>query len=493
MSSVEKVNLYRHIANSDQINGELRKWIFRIAKFCDTYNKITNANINLYFYRPADPVKMCGYVELTPQVLQDLISSEHFTGPSGKYVSQRAILTTIYRFAMNFARMLWRILELPSFKTLSDVTATYDMLDLDELEKHVTFVMYKHGLNIDSAKDPLVQLRDYFSPFQDIYNMSTYPSIATSITQPVGTDTVTSFMAYNYSTGRLRLCQDPKWKELNRVNIRDINAINQSLCHFEQQIVNPYIIKSVNRANNTIEEFLPWDTGKVLYQVNKESDFGKLATRMKKYVRCGPSCSTQMMLDCAALFGVDVYAALLLICPWMEAAKDHSLFEILLAADPYLYLHTYIPAKEDKLGDSQEVAFLTNMFNENFQAKALVAQKGGKSKKTKQKGGEPSDIDKDMTQNTNTSKNASTCEIKTSLNSLILDEGLILPTFNLSPTPSKSTDFFYQEKPFPTIVNSQSVPNLSSVCNGSIDFKCGVSQGGSRKSNPPTKTRLLRH
>jgi hypothetical protein len=104
---------------------------------------------------------------------------------------------------------------------------------------------------------------------------------------------------------------------------------------------------------------LPWETGGMLYSVNPNSAFAKVAGFYNKQTMCGPSTTMEMMLDCAKLFGIDEKIATLAIASWMDIANDHSLFEILLAANPYFTTQHYAFSNEG--GDTPELNFLVNL------------------------------------------------------------------------------------------------------------------------------------
>jgi hypothetical protein len=155
-----------------------------------------------------------------------------------------------------------------------------------------------------------------------------------------------TWMLYGGTTGvRLRNNSINATKQITHSLLAEYGC---PLCPAEKQVLG-------DQPANT----LPWETGGMLYSVNSNSAFAKVAGFYNKQTMCGPSTTMEMMLDCAKLFGIDERIATLAIAPWMDIANDHSLFEILLAANPYFTTQHYAFSGEG--GDTPELNFLVNL------------------------------------------------------------------------------------------------------------------------------------
>jgi hypothetical protein len=286
-----------------------------------------------------------------------VVANPQKTIDDSKFANQRVLLTTIYRFARIFAGLLWRSINIVG-KWKDLVENFTGILDTDELIQHIDFVFEKHGIAIDvSSLDRVHVLKNIFGTsnsqlepkslqtFIDAQSTA-YPSILTSLTQPIGGDAPMTWMLYGGTTGvRLRNNSINATKQITQSLLAEYGC---PLCPAELEVLR---IPPVGP--------LPWETGGMLYSVNPNSAFAKVAGFYNKQTMCGPSTTMEMMLDCAKLFGIDEKIATLAIASWMDIANDHSLFEILLAANPYFTTQHYAFSNEG--GDTPELNFLVNL------------------------------------------------------------------------------------------------------------------------------------
>lgn len=317
-------NFIQIVYNNENITKALREWLRKICIFCEFLGLKSDDSIGTFFVTfPNDLQKkgMYGYCDLDIRLLQRMINEN---------VPQRVLLTTIYRFSKHFAGLLWRAIELTEgSKTMQEFLNIFqNVLDADELSMHANFVLQKHGMEFSESEDPIKALYKTFFDTRygiNIYEANTYPSIMTSLTQPVGNDPVSSWMMYGGSQA-VRITPQPH-------SVRP-------------DIKEDHLQPRFEREAGSIAQ---WITGSSLYKVNEKSLFYKLAMKSNKDVLTGPSCTTQMMLDCALLFGIDIKLVLLAIIPWMVVPKDHTIFEILIVANSYLTDHEYKVDKHDEV------------------------------------------------------------------------------------------------------------------------------------------------
>lgn len=347
------------IYQNQNITITLQLWLQKICTFCERM-KMTDDNISNFFPSTNANQEIYGYVPITIANLQILVNPNNISN-----LNQRVLLTTIYRFAKVFAGILWKaiLLATEDIKRLGTsvhkylVDKTGNVLDSAELEVHSRFVLQKHGLSYNTNDDALKQLYDVFlrenSDNFFTTNSSTYPSIITSLTQPVGNDCVGAWMTYN-GQNAVRVRRNP----------------NEP---FTQKGSLEVLLNGTETGSQA-----SWKTGSMLYSVNENCDFAKMARKYNREIICGPSCTTQMMLDCALMFGIDVNTALIAIIPWMVAPGDHSLFEILIAANPYLISHQYTI-------DKKEIDFLRELFPNLPQNAGKIEKKKSKACKSKAK------------------------------------------------------------------------------------------------------------
>ena len=386
-----KLELYRTIHSSSIVTNHLKDWLMRICQLCEKLGISDEAQFKQCFPDiTSDPKKTCGYMNITVDNLEKavtVVANPQKAIDDSKFANQRVLLTTIYRFARIFAGLLWRCINIAgNWDAL--VENFTGILDTDELIQHIDFVFEKHGIAVDVSRfDRIDVLKKLFGTSNSLQTFidtqsTAYPSILTSLTQPIGGDAPMTWMLYGGTTGvRLR------YQETNKSNqiTQGLLAIyGCGLCNAEKGIL-----------GDQPGDPLPWETGGMLYSVNPNSAFAKVAAFYNKKTMCGPSTTMEMMLDCAKLFGIDERIATLAIAPWMDIANDHSLFEILLAANPYFTTQHY--AFSDEGGDTPEINFLVNLYNvthpptpsggsrkiEKKQAKKTL------SKTKKMKGGNP--------------------------------------------------------------------------------------------------------
>lgn len=358
-----KCTLYHDIVNNRMLTNMLKKWLGKIYQLCYNHKQLympADTNFNMYFQQEKNPQAMCGYIDITIQNLIDMIDIQD------KGYNQRTLLTTIYRFARVYAKVIWDFVHYKS--TLDEVwnaMGAADVIDKGELKRHMLFVLQKHGITLSGMNaDPVDALKKTFIPDLNMFlSDTTYPCLMTSITQPIGFDPVGLWMT-GYSE-KARQNNNP-YNDNKRTIINKLTGCSTALCQQE--------LKYTTDPKT-------WITGAVMFSVNPNSNFAKLAEKYKKFTRCGPSCTTQMMLDCALLFGMDPYHVLFTLLPWMELTKDHSLFEICLAADAYLPFDKYVLVEESgpQKNDKEEYNFIVKLYNRIFGKQLLQA--GGKRKK----------------------------------------------------------------------------------------------------------------
>jgi hypothetical protein len=389
-----KEQLYGSICGNVAITQHLQDWLRKICIFCEKIlvlegRALTNENIAFFFSCGTSTIEMAGYVPISLALLQHMIESQ-------QNINQRVLLTTILRFLKHFAKCLW--LAISRHTSMSEMMSVLDnTLDAKEVERHIRFVLHKHGINTGTSGDVVSQLHSVFDieGFNRIINDTTYPSITTSLTQPIGTDIVASIMSYRYNGMSTRIGQAFR----RYINVQTLATYGAQLCPLEISII----------GQNITNDILPWQTGAYLYAVNPLSDFAYLVTKYKKFHRCGPSCTTQMMLDAALLFGMDVHHVFMAIIPWMEIAKDHSLFEMLIVANAYLPFDEYQMEEEQTFDDLKERTFVAKMYNTYFQGSVAIGGKIDKynknriDNKRKMKGSGPSldDYDRGFKTSTN--------------------------------------------------------------------------------------------
>lgn len=368
-----KANLYTRIQSDVNVTVSLKKWLYNIFTFC--YNHEINiqllGSIDPYFptSSPSDSTSISGYISITQDVIKSLFDSK----TPLEHANQRVILTTIYRFSRVFASLLWNAIVKLGREDLSKLSVDEvnrcfgGCLDVDELRRHMQFTLHKHGVitNTTDSEDPAKLLYTSFvtepSTFvSELRNL--WPSILTSVTQPVGTNPVSVWMI-EYRADQTRLTNNPRNDNM-KVTEERLRTYGAPLCELERrQGANPQL----------------WLTGGMLYHVNPNSQFANMAAQYGKRIITGPSSTTQMMLDCALLFGIDVHHALLSIIPWMDVCNDHTPFEILLAANAYLPFDQYLFKNNMRSGvdnDEDEITFLSLIAR-----RALVAQQTGGEKK----------------------------------------------------------------------------------------------------------------
>lgn len=365
-----KCTLYHDIVNNRMLTNMLKKWLGKIYQLCYNHKQLympEDRNFNMYFQQEKNPQAMCGYIDITIQNLIDMIDIQD------KGYNQRTLLTAIYRFARVYAKVIWDFVHYKS--TLDEVwnaMGAADVIDKGELKRHMLFVLQKHGITLSGMNaNPVDALKKTFIPdLNKFLSDTTYPCLMTSITQPIGFDPVGLWMT-GYSE-KARQNNNP-YNDNKRTIIEDLTKCGTALCQQE--------LKYTTDPKT-------WITGAVMFSVNPNSNFAKLAEKYKKFTRCGPSCTTQMMLDCALLFGMDPYHVLFTLLPWMELTKDHSLFEICLAADAYLPFDKYVLVQESgpQKNDKEEYNFIVNLYNRIF-GKQLSQAGGKRKKKVASKGG----------------------------------------------------------------------------------------------------------
>lgn len=379
-----KVELYKKIHGQENITNALKNWLKNICLMIQTYHKsvyeidVDNNTLPLYFQtsNPENDKKtMSGYIDVNIKNITDIVNGGNDS------INQRIILTTIYRFLLHFSRFIWTaILKCqviyPNSVTVDNVHALLgNTVDIHELRQHMKFVLQRHGV-YDPKKDVAQQLYDVFLEPHDksgidkqhvLYDFfSKNPRFMISLTSPIGTHVTFDWM--NIHVGDVAVRMQKSTRPAHGITPDFLQYIGSPLCSYEQHVESQPV---------------SWVTGAQLYGVNPNSYFASVARKYNKWVRTGPSGTTHMMLDGALLFGIDVHDVLLACVPWMEIAKDHSIFEILLAANSYLPYDEYVlensgtpTTSGTPKSDDIEVQFIHNLYTKRHGSQ-LQHQSGG--------------------------------------------------------------------------------------------------------------------
>ena len=94
---------------------------------------------------------------------------------------------------------------------------------------------------------------------------------------------------------------------------------------------------------------LPWKPGAKFWKLEKKSDFAQAAKLMRVQIAAGLSGTTDRVMRAASLLGFagnELEDVLLACLGWMLPARDHSYYEILKAAEPYLDVKPTTPFPE---------------------------------------------------------------------------------------------------------------------------------------------------
>jgi hypothetical protein len=364
-------------------------------------------NLDQFFFNVSieEKKKMCGYVEVSElqNKIKNINLQERDIISKLQEINQRVLLTTIYRFARMFSFLLWKVIDnlgsyfkeknnldnlhIDTIMNIFKTTDNKDILSRDELQRHARFVLQKHGIRPNNTSnvrnDPINKLYTYFLENNSNFiesNKNKFPSILTSLTQPIGNDPVNVWM--NYDT-RMKYTSPINHTITNNI----LNSFDAGLCNLEQNI------HGLGLGDTTP---LNWACGASLFFVNQNSVFYNIAERNNKYIITGPSSTTNMMLDCALLFNIDAKKVLLALVPWMELVKDHSIFEILIAANSYIPDLDYKLIKHgtdtDTGNDILELKAIENLYNKVFPqgssgGSKIEKKKSNKKIKNKQTGG----------------------------------------------------------------------------------------------------------
>ena len=391
MSERNKTELYNAIHIDSNIKDELMEWLQKIFKFIDIIKN--GQEYDNFFLNVPEKKKMCGYVEVSSMV-------ETINENTIENINQRVLLTTIYRFARMFYILLWYVIynlgkqdENVNIDTIMNIFKKDDntfIFSRDELQRHARYVLQKHGIRPfiteHERNDPINKLYHYLLKGEDELirnNVSKFPSIFTSLTQPIGNDPVNVWM--NYDT-RMKYNTPIQHNITNQF----LTSFGAGLCVLEQEI-------HIGLGNT---DNIKWECGTNLFYVNPYSAFHYIAKRNNKYMRTGPSSTTNMMLDCALLFNIDAKKVLLALVPWMELVKDHSIFEILIAANSYIPDLDYKLEKHDtgngngtnNGNDVLELKAINKLYNKVIPQRSTggskIEKKKSNKKIKKQKGGD---------------------------------------------------------------------------------------------------------
>jgi len=156
---------------------------------------MNDSNINDYFFQSS--IQYCGHVDLSIKTLKEMIYNKR----DDYKANQRVLLTTIYRFSINCPFLLWKIIQNNPDISIDKFSKQFPFMNKNELATHSKFVLQKHGIRQLNNQDPLKTLYEYFfindRDNRFFKNNIKYPSIITSLTQPVGSDPVEVWMKYN--------------------------------------------------------------------------------------------------------------------------------------------------------------------------------------------------------------------------------------------------------------------------------------------------------
>lgn len=328
----EKQTAYRTIVQNKYITNSLRELFMRIFLFTaafvpgnDMHSMLSNDQ----------PQLMAGWIPIENDTdLMYLLNGD---------CNQRELLTSIYRLALNMPRIICDyMIHHP------DAINILKMLHLDYsvFKRKISSILYQYNLLEDnmSETEMLQILRELYHESQE--DMIHRRQLMYGFTTPHGYNPVSVF-----KNSRVTRTQE----ERQFMFPVSTEALVERLSEREEKVMG---------LPRGYSGFLPWITGNMIYGVGINSMFHKYAAKNNKAFATGVSGSTQVMLECASLFGVDVRSVFLALLPWMDTSltsKDHTIFEIVFAAQPHLPVNSY-KVSADNIIDLTELKFIDMIY-----------------------------------------------------------------------------------------------------------------------------------
>lgn len=321
---------YRTIVRNAYITNTLREFFRRVFLFTTTF--VPQDQIHLILDKH-NPQTTAGWIPIiNGDSINYLMTSHECT--------QRELMTSIYRFAISVPYVITEFI-LPRANAVDMLKAC--PLDYDYFKRKVTAILYQYNVLEDNMSDEqMVNLLNvlYLESKDDVSHCKQFQYMFTS---PQGHNPVTTF-----SSSRVPIVDGQL-----RTGYVSIGDLVEPLSDKEKVGLNIPL-------GVPVEGYLPWITGNMLYGVGVNTMFHKYAANNNKSFATCASGSTQLMLECASLFGVDVRCVFLALFPWMDIsdnARDHTIFEIVLAAQPHLPISLY-KVFESPVEDHMEKDFI---------------------------------------------------------------------------------------------------------------------------------------
>ena len=292
-------------------NEKIQYHVYNFSKIVYNFNKKIDP-LN-YLHRltttPSEAFKSAGQI-LAEDV--DKLFEGNFENRKGNL---REYMTLIYNFAFNSCDLFWSMVE-----------KIYNKENLSEI--------IELGIDVNFIKKTLIPQIERFTGLQ----ISDFLDIQINETKAVqnkqGYPTFCHLLTSNFD-GSVYSSRNLQPSIRNRRNItlfgrfRIMNLdVYPNLSENELKAVQ---IGAPNYKNSSFE-FLPWETGYVLYTVDQENVFSKVAKKFKKLQIAGPSGSTDILIRVGLMFGFNVKDLVLGCLAYMGNPPDHSFHEMLLAA-----------------------------------------------------------------------------------------------------------------------------------------------------------------
>ena len=343
----EKTVLFNQISGNKYINNELNKWLNKIFQFIENNNCTYHA---IFCRDPGiqtdlDPQSRCGYVEIhNRNDYQEKILKGHLT--------MREKLYVIYQFSLHLSLQIWQIL----------ITNTIDETTIDTrfggIKKDVLLEKVKYSLiellknsdikikseDVECANNDLDLLKETATATATATateSISTLNNSLQNIVKPLilnGTRVISYFMkkSMTYVTAPNVVDQQAVY---TKDDTREILAAENPIAYkvFKVDLIEKLSAneKSIFGPNLEPIKRMPWKNGASLFGVKVNSPFMALAQRNNKFIISGPSGTTQLILECARLFDIDLEAVFLSSTYVMNNVLDHSLFEIVFMGQEY--------------------------------------------------------------------------------------------------------------------------------------------------------------
>lgn len=106
--------------------------------------------------------------------------------------------------------------------------------------------------------------------------------------------------------------------------------------HEKEYIATTFQDKYPNGFDERRDVVLPWITGAMVWDINRDSFYAKIAQHYGQELIAGPSGSSEACLEVFELFqDFNIDIAAMCCAAWLCNRNDHSLWEVLLAAIPF--------------------------------------------------------------------------------------------------------------------------------------------------------------